>query len=115
LAVVLNKRSAFHQIPRRIATDREFGKKDQARAIGLSLMGKFNDLRGVPREIPHGGIDLAQRNLHTISLKAGGVTAKPVSLLCRRYFERSFGSTFFAETAKIQIPCRFAPRNDKEN
>jgi hypothetical protein len=39
-------------------------------------MGKFNDLRRVSREIPDGGIDLPQRDLHSSSVKAGGVTAK---------------------------------------
>ena len=71
---------------------------------------KFDDLRGVPREIPHSGIDLSQRNLHSFSVKAGGEGAKSVVFS----FRAQRGICAFRGHGKNQIPRRFASRNDKK-
>ncbi len=35
-------------------------------------MRKVDDLGGVAREVSHGGVDLAQGNLHTLSVEGRG-------------------------------------------
>ena len=64
VAVARDERRPLDQIARRIAADGEFRKQNQARAGVARLQGKLDDLGGVAGEIPHGGVDLAQGNLH---------------------------------------------------
>jgi hypothetical protein len=40
------------------------------------LKCKLDDLGSVAREVPHGGVDLAQGNLHTSSVEGRGVEGR---------------------------------------
>ena len=86
LAVTGNERRAFDQIARRITADGKFRKQNQPRACGLSAAGEIDDLGRIAREVSYGWIDLAERDLHTSSVKGDARTAKSVrvqaTLLC---------------------------------
>jgi len=73
---VLDKRSAFHQIARRVATNGKLRKKNQPSAGSLSIAGKADDFSGISRKISDRGIDLAERDFHKFSLKRGCAVAK---------------------------------------
>ena len=75
-AIVRHKRGPLDQIARRIAADREFRKQNQAGASTPRLHGKLDDLGGVAREVPHRGVDLAQGNLHILSVEGQGVEGR---------------------------------------
>jgi len=82
--IVHDKRCALDQIARRISADSQFRKKYQAGALGASTGCEVDDLRGIAGEVSHRGIDLAQRDLHTLSVmggrirsQVGRVTARP--------------------------------------
>lgn len=71
-AIVLDKRGALNQIARRVSTDGKFGEQNQSRASGLGATGEINNFGRVAGEISDGRIDLAESNLHSSSVKAGG-------------------------------------------
>jgi hypothetical protein len=74
--IVGNEGSAFHQVARWIAAHREFGKKNQTGGVGLCATSKVYHLRRIAAEITDRGINLAQRNLHTSSVKRRCSVAK---------------------------------------
>ena len=69
LAIARHKRGSLDQIVRRVTGDGKFRKQNQAGASTPRLQRKLDDLGGVAREVPHGGVDLAQGNLHTTSVE----------------------------------------------
>ena len=58
----------FEEIGGRIAADGEFGEDDEIGVGCGGLVGEIHDFGGVAVEIPDGGIDLCQRDLHCFSL-----------------------------------------------
>ncbi len=84
LAIARNKGRTLNQISWRISADRQFRKKNQPCSRGLRALGKFDVLGCIAGEISDGGVDLAEGDLHTFSVKlraaegqvAGGVRAK---------------------------------------
>src|SRR4051794_11697050 len=73
---LLHERGLLHQIAWRISGDRQFGKKDQARAGRTCAAREFEDFGGVPGEVANRGIDLPKSNLHWKSLNLGTITAQ---------------------------------------
>lgn len=61
----------LQQIGRRITANGQLGKQDEVSATLLRPAREIDDFCGVPAEIPHGGIDLGQRNLHSFSVATG--------------------------------------------
>jgi hypothetical protein len=43
----------------------------------LGPASEIDDFCGIPAEIPHGGIDLGQRNLHSLSVATGMEGSRP--------------------------------------
>ena len=58
----------LYQIAWRVSANGKLRKKNQASAGRACLPGKLNHLGSVAREVPHGGVDLAQGNLHNNSV-----------------------------------------------
>ena len=75
-AIARHKRRPLDQIARRVTADGELREQNQASASTPRLQRKLDDLGSVPREIPDGGVDLAQSNLHTHSVKGRGVEGR---------------------------------------
>ena len=75
LAIARHKRGSLDQIVRRVPGDGEFRKQNQAGASTPRLQCKLDDLGSVAREVPHGGVDLAQGNLHVSSVEGRGQKA----------------------------------------
>src|SRR2546427_12713114 len=64
-----DERRALDQIAWRVAANRKLGKQNQASPGSLSLMREVNDFACVAGEVSDRGIDLAQRYLHSSSVK----------------------------------------------
>ena len=58
-SILRDERRTLHQVARRVAANRKFRKKDQARSRRLGAAGVFNHLGGVAGEISDCRIDLA--------------------------------------------------------
>ncbi len=67
--IARHKPGPVDQIARGVAGDGEFREQNQAGASTPRLQRKLDDLGGVAREVPDGGVDLAQGNLHTLILE----------------------------------------------
>src|ERR1700722_18212630 len=76
LAIALHKGGSLHEIARRVTANRQLGEQDQTGSCGLGTVGIINDLRRVAGEVSNGRINLAERNLHSSSVKPWSRQAK---------------------------------------
>ena len=62
------KTGLFKEVGRRVAADDQLGEDRQPRALSGRAAAGSDDLFKVSGEIPHGGIDLGECDLHSFSL-----------------------------------------------
>ena len=54
----------FDEVARGVAADRQFGEDYEIRAAGRRLLGGGDHPIRIPGEVAHGGVDLAEGELH---------------------------------------------------
>jgi hypothetical protein len=58
----------LHQVARRIAAHRQLREQNQPGARGPRPLRKSDNLGRIAAEVPYGGVDLSQGNLHKLSV-----------------------------------------------
>ncbi len=72
LAGALDEGAFFKQVGGGVAADGKFREDDEIGSGSGRLVGEIHDFGGVAAEIPDGGVDLCQRDLHSSSLAMSG-------------------------------------------
>ena len=91
LAILRHERRPFHQITWRIAADGQLRKQDQSSARRSRPLGEINDLGCVSGKVPYRGIDLAEGNFHSSSLKPLGQSRQVYELVQNQVGRRTRG------------------------